>query len=788
MPVSPAILPLPPDMLASAFPFHVAFDANGKVVQVGAGLARICPSLVRGADVDACLALQRSAISLRSAAITAYTGTSILLEVRGSSVVLKGQILEGEATRIFLGSPWITELGAMARLGLTADDFPAHTGALDYLRLMSGQGAAVTDLRRTNDKLEKKRDENAALVAAIPDLIVQIGESGKIVGFKAAKDVHLRRPLHECLGRGLGELFPDEVARELERLASEATRSQQTQTLEYRLDDERGARDFEARVVASGRQGSLLIFRDIGERKRLERELVIAREDALRASRAKSEYLAMMSHEIRTPMNGVIGMTGLLLDTALSAEQREYAEAVRTSGEALLHLIDDILDLSKIEAGRLELENAPFDVRRQLGEVVSLLAPRARAKGIALGLRVEDDVPARLLGDALRLRQIVTNLVGNAVKFTDAGHVSVTASVLSVADDERVLRFEVEDTGVGISAVAAPKLFQPFSQADDATTRRHGGTGLGLSITRRLVERMGGVVDFESTPGKGSRFWFTARLGVATVAPEEAAPPSAPPVSSCAVRRRSTRVLVVDDNPINLALAVRLLEKRGLTPDVASDGPAAIAAFEEKHHELIFMDCQMPGMDGLETTARLRGILAAPPPIIVAMTAGAMSGDRERCLAAGMDGYLSKPVRTEELDRILTRVAQRVTPLRGRPLTPVEASFDASHLLRVSEGDVECAHALIDLFLRDGPMLLARVHEAMALEDASALSFAAHKLRGAIQSFTLGAPAVTAATIEAVAKTAAFGGTTELQRAMDTQMATLTRQLASFQRDTARSA
>jgi CheY-like chemotaxis protein/anti-sigma regulatory factor (Ser/Thr protein kinase) len=487
-------------------------------------------------------------------------------------------------------------------------------------------------------------------------------------------------------------------------------------------------------------------------------------------------------------MNGVIGMTGLLLDTALSAEQREYAEAVRTSGEALLHLIDDILDLSKIEAGRLELETAPFDVRRQLDEVVSLLAPRARAKGIALRLRVDDDVPAQLLGDALRLRQIVTNLVGNAVKFTDVGQVSVTASVLSVADEERVLRFEVEDTGIGISEIAAPRLFQPFSQADDATTRRHGGTGLGLSISRRLVERMGGVVDFESTPGKGSRFWFTARLGVAAAAPAPTAPPSIPPVSSRAVRRRSTRVLVVDDNAINRALAVRLLEKRGLTPDVASDGPEAIAAFEETHHELIFMDCQMPGMDGFETTARLRALPASPPPMIVAMTASAMSGDRERCLAAGMDGYLSKPVRTEELDRILTRVAQRATPLRAFPLTPVEASFDASHLLRVTEGDVECAHALIDLFLRDGPMLLARVNEAIALEDASALSFAAHKLRGAIQNFTLGAPALTATTLELAATTIALGGTTELQRAMDAQMATLTRQLASFQRDTARSA
>jgi signal transduction histidine kinase/CheY-like chemotaxis protein len=779
---------LPPELFASAFPFHVAFDSGGRVVQVGAGLARICPALSRGADVDAWLVLQRPAISLRSPALAASVGTALSLEVRGSGVVLRGQLALVGDTRIFLGSPWITELDAVSRLGLTAEDFPPHAAALDYLRLMWAQGTAVTDLRRINEKLEKKRAENAALLAAIPDLIVQIGESGKIVGFKAAKDVHLRRPLHECLGRGLGELFPEDLARELERLASEATRLQLTQMVEYRLDGEGGPRDVEARIVANGRQGSLLILRDITERKRMERELVVAREDAFRASRAKSEFLAMMSHEIRTPMNGVIGMTGLLIETELSAEQREYADAVRISGEALLHIINDILDLSKIEAGRIELETAPLDVPRLVADVAELLAPRAQKKGIELVVRVEPDVPKHLLGDAVRLRQILTNLIGNAVKFTEVGRVCVTASVQCVSDDERVLRFEVEDTGVGISEATAPRLFQPFSQGEDSTTRRYGGTGLGLTISRRLVELMGGTVDFESTPGEGSRFWFTARLGLTSAAAIRGSEPSAPPMSRSTPRRRSTRVLVIDDNAINRALAVRLLEKRGFAPDVACDGPEAIAAYEKTHHALIFMDCQMPGMDGFQATAFIRAIPVPHQPTIVAMTANAMSGDREKCLAAGMDGYLSKPVRTEELDRILARAARRTAPPRAITVAPPSSSFDPTHLVQVTEGDVDCINTLIDLFLRDCPTLLAAVSEAVRLGDAQALSFAAHKLKGALQNFTLGPPTATAAKLERAGKTAQLAGAAEIARALESGLAVLVDQLRRLKRETSRSA
>jgi CheY-like chemotaxis protein len=351
-----------------------------------------------------------------------------------------------------------------------------------------------------------------------------------------------------------------------------------------------------------------------------------------------------------------------------------------------------------------------------------------------------------------------------------------------------VLRFEVEDIGVGISEATAPRLFQPFSQGEDSTTRRYGGTGLGLTISRRLVELMGGTVDFESTPGEGSRFWFTARLGLTSAAAIRGSEPSAPPMSRSTPRRRSTRVLVIDDNAINRALAVRLLEKRGFAPDVACDGPEAIAAYEKTHHALIFMDCQMPGMDGFQATAFIRAIPVPHQPTIVAMTANAMSGDREKCLAAGMDGYLSKPVRTEELDRILARAARRTAPPRAITVAPPSARFDPTHLVQVTEGDVDCINTLIDLFLRDCPTLLAAVSEAVRLGDAQALSFAAHKLKGALQNFTLGPPTATAAKLERAGKTAQLAGAAEIARALESGLAVLVDQLRRLKRETSRSA
>jgi signal transduction histidine kinase/CheY-like chemotaxis protein len=548
--------------------------------------------------------------------------------------------------------------------------------------------------------------------------------------------------------------------------------------------------------TASLQTANTQLQREIAERQRTEGELQQAKDAAETASRAKAEFLATMSHEIRTPMNGIIGMTGLLLDTPLTATQHEYAETIRKSGEALLTIVNDILDFSKIEAGKMELERIDFDLRATLEDVLDLVAESAAIKRLELAYVCQTTIPPWVAGDPGRLRQILTNLLGNAVKFTERGEVVVHITLLEENADTVLLRFAVTDTGIGIAHESQNRLFQAFSQADGSTTRKYGGTGLGLAISQRLARMMGGTIGVESTPGQGSTFWFTARLArcsapqdtathtlsalrgvrvlcvdahattqtvleaslrawdmqidgvaegaaaltrlraahahgqpytLAILAPQlpdmhslelaqaikadptlaalrliilgslgqrepgpgtlqadiaaflskpvrqahlfnclmtaldtAAVPSTATPVAcrheAARVQIRA-RVLVVEDNIVNQKVAVRVLEKLGCRVDVAATGREAVNALERLAYDLVFMDCQMPEMDGFAATAAIRQREASTGQHvpIVAMTANAMQGDRERCLTAGMDDYISKPVQFDGLLAILQK-------------------------------------------------------------------------------------------------------------------------------------
>jgi PAS domain S-box-containing protein len=608
----------------------------------------------------------------------------------------------------------------------------------------------ITDRHHSTEQLRASEERFRSVAQSLGDAIISTDSEGLIIFWNQAAESIFGHTAVEVLGQPLTVIMPNSfAARHREDLQQHQTTGK-THVLGRNIELQglhKSGRVFPIELSLSTwetNEGHFYtgIVRDITLRNKIEEELREAKEAAEAASRAKSEFLANISHEIRTPLNGILGMTDLALDLDLSEKARRNLNVAKTSGLSLLALLNDLLDLSKIEAGKLTLEKIPFDLRDSLDATLEPLRGSAQNKSLSLLFRVNSAVPRTIVGDPTRLGQIITNLVDNAIKFTHTGVVTVEVGLLEKFNDQTHLEFAISDTGIGIPAEKQEIIFEAFAQADGSTTRNYGGTGLGLCICAGLVKQMKGKIEVESALGRGSKFKFSGCFGLADSESELPAPPprsATPGKDDQPVRlhhRSGLRILVAEDNPINREVATGLLENAGYALALANDGHEAVSLYRRERFDLVLMDVQMPSLDGLAATREIRDLeqkLGRSAPII-AMTAHAMAGDRERCLAAGMNAYVSKPLTKKALLAAIDSVFRLSAPVREKIQVATHLP-DQRELLNELDGDSALLERLGGLFAENTPKLMTAMNDAAERRDAKALEELAHNLLSSLGVF-----------------------------------------------------
>jgi two-component system sensor histidine kinase/response regulator len=680
----------------------------------------------------------------------------------------------------------------------------------------------ITEHKRQEAEILDARNQLQATLDAIPDLMFEVDAEGRFHDYHSPRTELLAATPEEFLGRTIADVMPPDVAATVLQALHEAAAKGHLAGRQFALDLPQGVHWFELSIarkrVAEGQPARFVVLsRDITERKEIEqalhshqasleaevaartRELAAARDAAEAASLAKSAFLANVSHEIRTPMNAIVGLSYLLRRAPQTPQQAERLTKIDEAAQHLLGIINDILDVSRSEAGLLVPEQEDFSLHTLLEQLSNLLGEAAKAKGIVLEIDAAG-VPSWLRGDAARLRQALFNYASNALKFTQQGRVVLRVRLLEEGSDGLHLRFEVEDTGIGIAPDMLPRLFRPFEQVDASTTRRYGGAGLGLVITRRLAEMMGGEVGAESTPGVGSRFWFSVRLqrGHGPVPSSEAAPPPADPgvQVEAELRRRhaGVRLLVAEDNDINREVALELLGAPGFRVDLAEDGVEAVAKARTTDYALILMDLQMPRMDGIEATRAIRALPGYAEVPILAMTANAYSEDRQQSYAAGMNDFVAKPVSPGQLYATLLRwLPENATPGQapvevGAPAQAVPASgaselpaipgVDIAYGLGLVRGNVVTYRKLLGMFVKSHGDAKARIGQLRASGDAEGVRRIAHGLKGAAGALGATELAQAATALDAALR----GGQVDVEEPTARLLAELDRVIGGLQR------